>query len=136
MIAVNLGGEGEPVPGADLVVNANIFEELVMVRPGFARRLGAGNLAVATSAGALGLRSGFADLVVARHFPIQFDRTIDGFDLSAIAREAFRIARHGGDLDFRCSSCDLGALARSLIHAGFADIETDGDRYAVRGRKP
>lgn len=136
MIAVSLGGEGEPVSGADLVVNANLFETLAMVRPGFAKRLSTGHLALATSAGAVGLRDGCADLVVARHFPIQFDRTIDGFDVHQVAGEAFRIAKPGGALDFSCSSCDLDALAQSLTRAGFADIEIDSDRYSVRGRKP
>lgn len=92
--------------------------------------------AIATSAGALGLRDGCADLVVARHFPIQFDRTIDGFDVDQVAVEAFRIAKPGGGLDFSCSSCDLEPLAGSLSCAGFADIEIDGDRYSVRGRRP
>jgi hypothetical protein len=136
VIAVSLGGEGEPVPGADLIVKANIFERLAMVRPGFAKRLSGGHLAAAMSAGALGLRDGCADLVVARRFPIQFDRTIDGFGVDDVAREAFRITKTGGDLDFSCSSCGLQALADSLARAGFADIEIAGDRYSVRGRKP
>ncbi|MCU0271001.1 MAG: hypothetical protein MUF83_20485 [Acidimicrobiales bacterium] len=136
MIAVNLGGEGEPVDGADLIVNANIFESLAMIRPGFAARLGGGHVAVATSAGDLGLRDACADLIIARHFPIQFDRTMDGFDVEQVAAEAFRIAKPGAALDFSCSSCDLQTLAESFREAGFADIETVPDRYGVRGRKP
>lgn len=136
MIAVSLGGEGEPVAGADLVVNAKIFETLAMVRPGFAARLQRGQVAVATSAGALALRDACADLVIARHFPIQFGRTMDGFDVEQVAAEAFRIAKPRAELDFSCSSCDLQALAESLRRAGFAHIETDTDRYSVRGRSP
>ena len=47
-----------------------------------------------------------------------------------------RIAKPGAELDFSCSSCDLQTLAESVSRAGFADIETDTDRYSVRGRKP
>jgi hypothetical protein len=136
MIAVSLGGEGEPVSGADFVVNANLFEADAMVRPDFATQLGGGHLVVATSAGALGLRDGCADLVVARHFPIQFNQTIDGFGVDDIAHEAFRIAKPGGILYFSCSSCDLRSLAESLTRGGFTNIVIDSDRYSVRGRRP
>lgn len=107
-----------------------------MVRPGFASHLSRGHVAVAKSAGALGLRDRCADRVVARSFPIQFDRTIDGFTVDDVAREAFRIAKPGCDLDFGCSSCDLRSLAEVLTRAGFADVEIDGERYSIRGRKP
>ena len=114
MIALSLGGEGEPVPGADLVVNANLFFELVMVRPTFAQRLPLGHVAVSASAAAIGLRDACADVVVAHHFPIQFNRTIDGHGVSDIAGEALRVLKVGGRLDFSCSSCDLDAPGRSL----------------------
>lgn len=92
MIAVSLGGEGEPVAGATLIVNANIFKTLAMVRPGFAGRLSPGHVAVEMSAGAIALRDSSVDLVIARHFPIQFNKTIDDFDLSQVAIESFRVA--------------------------------------------
>lgn len=61
---------------------------------------------------------------------------MDGFGIERVADEAFRIAKPGAVLDINCSSCDLRTLAESLGRAGFADIETDTDRYCVRGRKP
>ena len=136
MIAVSLGGEGEPVAGATLVVNANIFETLAMIRPGFAGALSPGQVAVGMSAGAIALRDSSADLVIARHFPIQFSKTIDDYDLSQVANESFRVVKPGARIDFSCSSCDVDSLAATIEQAGFVDIGVDRHRYAVRGRKP
>lgn len=135
-IALNLGGEGERVVGVDLVVNANLFEPLLMVRPDFVARLASGQVAVRMSAGRLGLRDSCVDLIVGHHFPVQFDRTADRFGIDDVARESFRVARPGADLRFGCSSCDVDALAEAFAGAGFVSVELDAELYAVRARKP
>lgn len=136
MIAVNLGGEGEPVPEADMVVHANLFRADLMVRPGFAAHLGSGSVALATSAGLLALRDGAADMVVGRRFPIQFDHTLDGFSIREVGAEAYRVAKPGAALNIGCSSCDLDSLAEAVSDAGFVDVRVNLRRYSVRGRKP
>ena len=135
MIAVSLGGEGEPITGATLVVNGNLLVPAVMVRPEFARRLSAGHVVVRMSAGAVALRDSSVDIVFARHFPIQFNTTIDGFGIEHVANESFRVAKPGAHIIFSCSSCDVHSLAIAIEHAGFVEVQVDRHQYDVRGRK-
>lgn len=88
------------------------------------------------SAGAIALRDSSVDLVIARHFPIQFDKTIDDFDLSHVENEGFRVAKPAAHIDFSCSSCDVDSLSATIEQAGFVDIQVDRHRYAVRRNKP
>ena len=132
---VNLGGEGE-VPGA---INVNAFISPSMWNRNFAAQLDE-SLVIRRSAHDTGLPEGFADSVIANHFPIQYDELIidetgSRASISILAVEIVRILKSGGGVRFACSSCDPGSLATAFRTAGLTDVVATATG-TVEGRKP
>jgi len=132
---LNLGGEGERNPrDGDLVVNINLMEE-GLLRPGFASKLGTGQVVIRGSAGKLPIRDHAAESVVANRFPIQFGRLVDNRPVEDLASEVFRVSRTGGTVDFHCSRCDVQLLA-AFRDAGLHLTEAPRPGGALRLHKP
>jgi hypothetical protein len=134
-VVVNLGGEGEE-PGA---INVNAFIEPMMWDRLFDQSLSP-NLVIRRSAHDTGLSADSVDVIIANHFPIQFDefvidKTGARAHISLLAAEVFRILRPGGHVRFACSSCDRSALALAFEGAGLQSVAVAVDG-SVEGYKP
>jgi hypothetical protein len=132
-VVVNLGGEGEE-PGA---LNVNAF--LYLLRPSFADKLSP-ELVIRASAHKTGLDPESVDLVVANHFPIQYDEiVIDETGaraaISDLAAEIVRVLKPGGRVHFGCSTCDRASLAEAMELAGLIDVHEVTGGY-IDARKP
>lgn len=130
-VAISLGGEGEPV-SADLVLNVNLMWPELVVRPNFATQLPAGHLAVNASAARLPFADATANSVVARCFPIQFGRLVDGPSIDELGREVARVLQPGGSVQFHCSSCDVRHLAAAFEATGLRLLQAPRSGYPLR----
>lgn len=119
MIVINLGGEGE-VDGA---VNVNLLV-LTTRRPPFPL------LVVADAERALPIRTGVAEQVIARRFPMFTGRT----NIEQLAREALRILAPGGIATIMRSNGPGSDVADALAAVGFKDVTLNGQ--TARGVAP
>lgn len=119
----------------DLVVNINLMDPQLLVRPRFALSLPPSQVAVAASAGRLPIRDSAADTVVAHHFPIQWGHLVDGPAVEQLALEISRVLRMGGTVEFQCSSCDPQQLDRAFRHTGLVPLEPSRAGRVLRLRK-